>query len=59
MRFLVDVQLQLLLENHTSKKIKVSRVDNNGEFHSGEFDKFCEELKVIRQIHIPINIMYL
>jgi transposase InsO family protein len=46
-------ELKALLENQTSRKIKVLRTDNGGEFCSTEFDKFCKENGIERHKTTP------
>jgi len=36
-------EFKALVENQTEKKIKVSRIDNGGEFCKKEFEEFCKK----------------
>ena len=42
-----------LVENLSEKKIKIFRLDNGGEFTSGEFKKFCKEVGIKMELSTP------
>jgi transposase InsO family protein len=44
-----------LVENQTGKKIKVSRSNNGGEYTSKEFECFCKEAGIKREMTLPYN----
>ena len=44
-----------LVENISEKKIKVLRSNNGGEFTSGEFKSFCNEVWIKRELTTPYN----
>lgn len=53
-------ELKALVENHIGKRIKVLRFDN-GEYTSKEFDVFCKEVGIKRDLrkHTSHNRMWL
>ena len=48
-------EFKALVENLSKKKIKVLRSDNGGEFTSNEFNDFCKEDGIKRELTIPYN----
>jgi transposase InsO family protein len=48
-------EFQALVENQTSKKIKVLRSDNGREYISKEFHTFCKEAGINRELIVPYN----
>ena len=44
-----------LVKNLSKKKIKILRLDNGGEFTSSEFNEYCKEAGIKREITIPYN----
>jgi hypothetical protein len=40
---------------HTGKKIIVSRSDNGGEYTSNDFNDFCREERIKRDLIVPFN----
>jgi transposase InsO family protein len=48
-------EFKALVENQTGKKIKVLRFDNGGEYTSKDFDAFCREARIKRELTIPYN----
>ena len=44
-----------MIENHTKKKIKTFRSDNNGEFTSNESKELCKYLGIKRELNTPYN----
>jgi transposase InsO family protein len=45
-------EFKALVENQTWKKIKVLRSDNRGEYTSMEFEGFCKEARIKRELTI-------
>ena len=43
------------MENLSEKKIKIFRLDNGGEFTSNEFNDFCNESGIKRDLTIAYN----
>ena len=48
-------EFKALVENLPEKKIKIMRLDNGGEFTSNEFNDFCKEVGIKRELTIPYN----
>ena len=48
-------EFKALVENLSEKKIKMLRLDNGGEFTSNEFNNFCKEVGIKRELTIPYN----
>ena len=48
-------EFKVLIENHSEKKIKTLRLDNGGEFTSGEFNDFCKRSGIKRELSTPYN----
>ena len=48
-------EFKTLLENQTSKHIQTLRSDNGGEYESHEFENFCKESGIKRQLTVPYN----
>ena len=46
-------EFKALVENQTGRKIRVLRSDNGGEYTSKEFDGFCRQEGIRRQLTIP------
>ena len=44
-----------LIENHSEKRIKTLRSDNGGEYTSKEFEAFCKEARIKRELTTPYN----
>lgn len=44
-----------LVENHTGKKIKTFRIDNGTKYESNEFNDFCKESGIKRELIVPYN----
>ena len=44
-----------LVENLSEKKIKIVRLDNGGEFTSNEFNDYCKEVGIKRELAIPYS----
>jgi transposase InsO family protein len=49
-------EFKALVENQTGKKIKLPRFDNGGEYTSKEFDFFCKEARINRELTVPYNL---
>jgi transposase InsO family protein len=45
-----------IVENQIGKKIKILRSHNGGEYTSKEFDSFCKEARLKRELTIPYNL---
>jgi hypothetical protein len=43
------------VENQTWKKIKVLRLDNEGEYTSNDFINYCKEERIKRELTVPFN----
>ena len=49
-------EFKALVENlFEKKKIKILRSDNGGEFTSSEFNEYCKEVGIKRELTIPYN----
>ena len=48
-------EFNALVENHTSRKIKIHKSDNGGEYTSNDFDSFCRKLGIKRELIILYN----
>jgi hypothetical protein len=46
-------EFKALVENQTKKKIKVLRMDNDGEFYKNEFKKLCKKCDIERYCNDP------
>ena len=46
-------EFKALVENQTGRKIRVLRSDNGGEYTSKEFDGFCRQEGIMRQLAVP------
>jgi transposase InsO family protein len=49
------LEFKELIENQTGKHICAMRTDNGGEFESHQFDDFCKEVGIKRQLIVPYN----
>ena len=54
-------EFKALVENQTKKRIKVSRIENGGEFYGNEFEELCKKCSIEdrRLLHIHLNRMEL
>ena len=43
------------VENLSGKRIKILRLDNGGEYTSIEFNDFCKEARIKRDLIVPYN----
>ena len=48
-------EFKALIENLFERKINILRSDNGGEFTSNEFNDFCKEARIKRELTIPYN----
>ena len=48
-------EFKALVENQSSRKICALRLDNGGEYTSGEFDDFCQKVGIKRELTVPYN----
>ena len=48
-------EFKALVEKISEKKIKILILDNGGEFTSNEFNDFCKEAEIKRELTIPYN----
>jgi hypothetical protein len=46
-----------LVENQTGKKIKVLRSENGGDYTSKDFDAFCKEARIKRELTVIYNLL--
>ena len=45
-----------MVENLYEKKINILRSDSGGEFTSSEFNEYCKEARIKRELTIPYNL---
>ena len=48
-------ELKALIENFSDKRIKTLRSDNGGEYTSKEFEAFCKDAGIKRELTTPYN----
>ena len=48
-------EFKVLIENLSERKINILRLDNVGEFTSKEFNDFCKEDGINRELTLPYN----
>jgi hypothetical protein len=48
-------EFKALIENQTGKPIRIPRSNNGGEYESHQFEDFCNEAGIKRQLTIPYN----
>ena len=48
-------EFKALVENLYEKRIKILRLDNGGQFTLGEFNEYCKEVGIKRELTIPYN----
>ena len=53
--FEIFKEIKALVENLSKNKIKILRSDNGGEFTSNEFNDYCKEARIKRELTIPYN----
>ena len=53
--FEIFKEFKALIENLSKKRINILRSDNGGEFTSSEFNEYCKEVGIKRELTIPYN----
>ena len=48
-------EFKALVENLSEKRIKILRSYNGGEFTSSEFNEYCKEARIKRELTIPYS----
>ena len=48
-------EFKALIENHSKRRIKTLRSNNGGEYTSKEFETFCNEARIKRELTTPYN----
>ena len=48
-------EFKALIENHSERRVKTPRTNNGGEYTSKEFESFCKEARIKRQLTTPYN----
>ena len=48
-------EFKTLIENQTSRHIYILRSNNGGEYESNEFDDFCREAGIKKELTMPYN----
>ena len=48
-------EFKALIENQTGRHIHILRSNNEGEYESNEFDYFCQEARIKRELIVPYN----
>ena len=48
-------EFKALIENHSEKRIKTLRSDHGAEYTSTEFEAFCKEAGIKRELTTPYN----
>jgi hypothetical protein len=48
-------EFKALVENLSERKIKILRLDNEGEYTSNEFEIFCKDVEIKRKFTTPYN----
>ena len=48
-------EFKTLIENQTGIHIRILRSDNRGEYESNEFDDFCREAGIKKELTVPCN----
>ena len=48
-------EFKAFIENHLERRIKTLRSDNGGEYTSKEFEAFCKEAGIKRELTTPYN----
>ena len=46
-------EFKALINNHSERIIKTLRIDNGGEYTSREFESFCKESEINRELTTP------
>ena len=50
-------EFKTLIENYSERRIKTLRIDNGGEYTSREFESFCKEAGIKRELTTLYNRM--
>ena len=48
-------EFKILIKNQMGKHIRILRSDNGGEYESNEFDDFCWEVGIKKEVEVPYN----
>ena len=48
-------EFKALIENQTGRHTRILRSDNRGEYESNEFDDFCREAGIKKELAVPYN----
>ena len=48
-------EFKILIENQTRRHIHILRSDNGGEYESKEFNDFCREAGIKKELTVPYN----
>ena len=48
-------EFKTLIENQSRRHICILRSDNGGEYESNEFDDFCREARIKKELTVPYN----
>ena len=48
-------EFETLIENQTGRHIRILRSDNGDEYESNEFDDFCREARIKKELTVPYN----
>ena len=48
-------EFKALIENQTGRHICILRSNNGGEYESNEFDDFCREARIKKELTVPYN----
>ena len=48
-------EFKTLIENQTGRHIRILRSNNGGEYESNEFDYFCREAEIKKELTMPYN----
>ena len=48
-------EFKALIENHSERRIKTLRLDNGGEYNSKDFEAFCKEAGIKKELTTPYN----
>ena len=54
--FAVFKRFHAFVTTQTGRKLKCLRTDNGSEFTSSEFNKFCENLDIKRELTVPYSL---
>ena len=44
-----------IIENHSERRVKTPRTNNGGEYTSKEFESFCKDVRIKRELTTPYN----